>query len=79
MSETQSANLETESAAGQPTSVKPSEAGSRVDGGQPASTSNAEEQEQNTIVQAMDAETNILRQRRIAYHNRGDTLIGKCC
>lgn len=44
-----------------------------------ASTSQtAEEQEQNAIIETMDADDSVLRQRRIVfYDNRRDTLVGE--
>lgn len=78
MSEIPPENVETEDAATQPTSRKPPEASTSVDGrsSEPATT-NPEEQEQNTIVQTMDAETTLIRKRKSAYYSRHQTLISK--
>lgn len=76
MPETTSEIVETEANASPPAPSKPPEPGSSVDA--PPAAASIEEQEQNAIVQTMDADSSsVLRQRRIAFYEyRHDTLIG---
>lgn len=61
-------------------SNKPPGASTSVEQQNPDETDNSVDDEQNAIVETMDTDNCVLRQRRLAfYDNRRDTLIGMFC